>query len=705
MLGVVAALTLVVVAVWPRESALSCNGFRSLCDRRYNEVTYLTSHNAMASGERGFLAAEQDPDLDGQLDDGVRALMLDLHHWTTPAEAAPVLAALDPEVRAVVAPLVRSVPSRPGVWLCHEICQVGADPAAGQLSVVRQWLSQHPDDVVTLILEDDVSLAEVRATIASAGLDPWLAAPPGRGGAWPTLRQLIESHHTLVVFTQNARAGAGPIRNFYQFAAETPFAARQPGADLRPGRGAATAPLFLVNNWVTITLPDQSHRPLCQRPAFLRTGFGVARPSAACGRTSSPSTSLRSEGLCRSLTRSMPARAGRPEIRPCVGRADPTASQIVAQDRAVFASMSPARRRFVLGVLGLLVLATVVTTALVAHADRAATVRPVAQDRPGPSCSCPGTAARCTSLATLAAALRRAGRDVTLVDLPGGGTGDLRHQAQGPGGGGPGRRSLAGGVLRRRDRLLRRRRRRPALGPGLRRRGLARRVVTLGSPQHGTELAGLAVDVAPSECPTACQQLAPDSTLLRGLNAGDETPAGPEFVLDLDDRRPVVVTPPDSASLAGALDITVQSVCPGVATSPTATCRESPRRHRRQSARARARPGRAAPAADCADSARDVLGGEVGPGRAEEHHDVDDLQQRPRARRCATGSGRGTGRRTTASTGSAGTAAATGAASRVSSSDEPIRNASAPSAAASGESVSVDRNSAIAATPSIDSAT
>ena len=43
------------------------------------------------------------------------------------------------------------------------------------------------------------------------------------------------------------------------------------------------------------------------------------------------------------------------------------------------------------------------------------------------------------------------------------------------------------------------------------------------------------------------------------------------------------------------------------------------------------------------------------------------------------------------------------AASRVSSSDDAMSSASAPSAAPSGESVSVEKNSAIAATPSIDS--
>ena len=45
------------------------------------------------------------------------------------------------------------------------------------------------------------------------------------------------------------------------------------------------------------------------------------------------------------------------------------------------------------------------------------------------------------------------------------------------------------------------------------------------------------------------------------------------------------------------------------------------------------------------------------------------------------------------------------AASRVNSSDEVTRTASAPRVAPSGESVSVEKNSANAATPSIETAT
>jgi hypothetical protein len=94
---------------------------------------------------------------------------------------------------------------------------------------------------------------------------------------------------------------------------------------------------------------------------------------------------------------------------------------------------------------------------------------------------------------------------------------------------------------------------------------LARRVLSVGSPQHGTSVAELALGVA-GRCPPACRQLVPDSALLRALNARDETPRGPVFVSVWSTADRVVV-PADSARLAGALDFTVQSVCPSARTA------------------------------------------------------------------------------------------------------------------------------------------
>jgi triacylglycerol esterase/lipase EstA (alpha/beta hydrolase family) len=88
----------------------------------------------------------------------------------------------------------------------------------------------------------------------------------------------------------------------------------------------------------------------------------------------------------------------------------------------------------------------------------------------------------------------------------------------------------------------------------------ARRIVTLGAPSHGTEVAGAAGLLVGGGCGGACAQLAPDSALLDRLNDGDETPNGPVWVSIWTDADHTVV-PPDSARLDGADNITVQGVC------------------------------------------------------------------------------------------------------------------------------------------------
>jgi triacylglycerol esterase/lipase EstA (alpha/beta hydrolase family) len=89
---------------------------------------------------------------------------------------------------------------------------------------------------------------------------------------------------------------------------------------------------------------------------------------------------------------------------------------------------------------------------------------------------------------------------------------------------------------------------------------VTRRVVTLGSPNHGTDLANLAGTLASDACPAACRQLATDSDVLRRLNTGDETPPGPTWV-SIWTTQDQTVTPPDTAHLDGAINLPVQSVC------------------------------------------------------------------------------------------------------------------------------------------------
>jgi triacylglycerol lipase len=229
----------------------------------------------------------------------------------------------------------------------------------------------------------------------------------------------------------------------------------------------------------------------------------------------------------------------------------------------VLSSLAPARRRLFLVLGGAVAVALLVAgVALGVSAVRGGPgVTPVAQDAQPPVLIVPGYGGGTGGLETLASALRAHGREATIVHLAGNGTGDLETQAgvlqsavlAALRGGAPSVDVVgysAGGVTAR---LWFR-----AYDGG----SVARRIVTLGSPQHGTDLAALATDIAPGACPVACQQLATDSDLIRSLNSGDETPRGPEWVSiwTTDDR---ISTPPQTASLSGALDVAVQSVCPG----------------------------------------------------------------------------------------------------------------------------------------------
>lgn len=224
--------------------------------------------------------------------------------------------------------------------------------------------------------------------------------------------------------------------------------------------------------------------------------------------------------------------------------------------------MAPARRRLVLLLVALVVVAALALGGTAIGRSVGDRVTPVAQDRPGPVLLVPGYGGSQTALSVLAGRLQADGRDATVVQLAGDGTGDLRAQAEvlsaaaGAALARTGAPSVdvvgysAGGVVARlwvRD-----------YGGA----SLARRVITLGSPHHGTTLAGLAESAVPDQCPLACQQLVPDSDLLRTLNAGDETPAGPEFI-SVWTTADETVTPPDSARLDGALNLVVQDICAG----------------------------------------------------------------------------------------------------------------------------------------------
>jgi triacylglycerol esterase/lipase EstA (alpha/beta hydrolase family) len=186
------------------------------------------------------------------------------------------------------------------------------------------------------------------------------------------------------------------------------------------------------------------------------------------------------------------------------------------------------------------------------------------QARQGTVLLVPGYGGNTGSLTTLAGRLRAVGRTADVVSLPGDGTGDLLAQVDALNTAvnkaiAAGAVSVdvigysAGGLVAR---LW------VARDAGEHR---ARRVVTLGAPLHGTQVAAAGAALVPGACPLACQQLVPQSALLRGVNA-EPLPAALPW-LSLWTENDQTVTPPDSARLTGAVNVPVQQICPGVQVS------------------------------------------------------------------------------------------------------------------------------------------
>jgi triacylglycerol lipase len=223
------------------------------------------------------------------------------------------------------------------------------------------------------------------------------------------------------------------------------------------------------------------------------------------------------------------------------------------------AGLSP-RRRLLAGALALLAAAAIVGAAVAAlqPGPGQPAARP-AQDRLGPVLLVPGFGGQTGSLQVLASRIRATGRPATVLHLPGPGTGSLITDAsvlnaavsQALALGAPSVDIIgysAGGVValvwaRRDDGAVK-----------------ARRIITLGAPFHGSALAAGAEGFVPGACPVACQQLTPGSSLLASLGVTD--PGGLPRWLSLWTTDDKTVVPPDSARLAGAINVPIQALCP-----------------------------------------------------------------------------------------------------------------------------------------------
>ncbi|WP_018639005.1 PI-PLC domain-containing protein [Parafrankia elaeagni] len=208
----------------------------------------------------------------GQLNSGIRALLIDVHHWTTPPEVRAFLDSLPADQRAAVEPFTAGPQSaRPGLWLCHNLCQLGGRELTGELARVRGWLAANPTAIVTFVVQDEVPAREVMDAFRQAGLERYLLTPPDSpSGSWPRLGDMVAQDRKLVVFAEQADIVGSWYRRLFRYASDTPYdVTTTDGFACEPNRGSTTAPMPLINHWVTVAAPSRYDATIVNRRASL----------------------------------------------------------------------------------------------------------------------------------------------------------------------------------------------------------------------------------------------------------------------------------------------------------------------------------------------------------------------------------------------------------------------------------------------------
>lgn len=217
----------------------ACNGHAELCDRRFNEVVYPATHNAMSSFDEGWAAANQQHGMTRQLEDGIRAMLIDTHYWND------------------------------DTYLCHSICQLGSELLVDGLTKIRVFMDEHPHEVLTLIIQDGISPADTEAAFVKSGLigHVFVHEP---GSEWPTLRAMIERGQRLVVTAEEAGPPPAWYHHVWDLTWDTPYSfASQDDFSCAENRGKRGNDLFLLNHWIEDPLPTEQLATVANEHAVL----------------------------------------------------------------------------------------------------------------------------------------------------------------------------------------------------------------------------------------------------------------------------------------------------------------------------------------------------------------------------------------------------------------------------------------------------
>ncbi|HUH80780.1 MAG TPA: hypothetical protein VLZ06_05580 [Solirubrobacteraceae bacterium] len=281
--------------------AHACNGSTASCSLRLDEVVFPGTHNSFAaSSEHGWYFANQTYPIPRQLQDGIRALLIDVHYGARDPATGRVRTDLRAEgsdrnkvAEQLPASALRvadrvaggvglgQLKGNPEPYLCHTLCELGAEPLGRELKAVASFLKDHPRQALVVIVEDYVPRSTIERAFDAAGLTSYAETLPAHS-ALPTLGQLIDSDRRLLVFAEENGGAPAWYMPAFEFIQDTPLGALHPGQlSCARYRGTSASPLLLINHWVPPFPPSPAVNAQIGRAAFLRAR--IARCTHARG--------------------------------------------------------------------------------------------------------------------------------------------------------------------------------------------------------------------------------------------------------------------------------------------------------------------------------------------------------------------------------------------------------------------------------------
>jgi hypothetical protein len=214
-----------------------------------------------------WMFANQERGIVEQLQDGIRAILIDAHPAVPVGGKVKTL--LDDEGAAVASyeeaigkegvdaamrirdRLVGGTEGPQDVYLCHGFCEHGALAVIPMLANIRSFLVTHPNDVLIIVIQDEgVPPEEIERCFKESGLIDFVyrgvAAPP-----WPTLREMVSGDQRVLVMAEHNSEGVPWYHDAFEVMQETPYRFHDPSEfSCEPNRGGTSGSLLLLNHWI-----------------------------------------------------------------------------------------------------------------------------------------------------------------------------------------------------------------------------------------------------------------------------------------------------------------------------------------------------------------------------------------------------------------------------------------------------------------------